>query len=456
MKKLLYVTLAIIAALGLASCGAPEAVKSPSPEVSVSPVVTPEAVVFADAALEMKVRKVMGKPTGDITFAEAEAVTELDLSNEWQENMPEEKIIRNLSGLEYFTNVTYLNLTFNCFDDLSPLSNLKKLERLCIGGNAVSDLTPLSGMDLGELHAWGNYELRDISPLSGMAHMHVLMLGECPVENIDAVSGMKELGILDIANCQVKTLWPIAGLPLWRLNISGCPIDSYAPLKDIIDGLQEKDFELLPAAQNPDEVIVFTDPVMEKKVREATGILDGDITAGDAALVLRLDLSNELADNVSRDVKFSDLGGIEYFINLKVLSICLNEVSDISALSGLTQMEDLNIGINQISDLSALSGMAALKHLTAFGNQISDLSPIAGMSLDSLHIGNNQVSDISALSGMTEMTTLYMSGNQISDISALSGMTKLRSLELANNPVTDFSPIADIYPNIENKDFEMK
>lgn len=123
------------------------------------------------------------------------------------------------------------------------------------------------------------------------------------------------------------------------------------------------------AESGASDIVVFADPVLEGKVHAAMGKREGDITAGDAALVLRLDLSNEWEDNVPADVKFSELSGIEYFINLKSLSICLNEVSDISALSG---------------------------------------------------------------------------------------MTKLYSLELANNPVTDFSPIADIYPNIENKDFEMK
>lgn len=456
MKKILYVTLAIMAALGLAACGAPEGAKSPSPEVSVSPVETPGVVVFTDAALEAKVRAAMGKPTGDITVAEAEAVTELDLSNESHDGLAENEAISDLSGLEHFSNLTSLDLTFTGISEISPLSGLTKLERLCIGGNGVSDLTPISSLDLKELQAWSNYGLTDISALAGMTHMAVLMINGNDISDINAVSSMKELDIFGMSYCSVTTLWPIAGLPLRKLNIDGCPIDSYVPVKDMYNNLQEKDFELPPAAQKPDEVIVFADPVMEKKVREATGILDGGITAGDAALVIRLDLSNEWADNVPRDVKFSDLGGIEYFINLKVLSICLNEVSDISALSGLTQMEDLNIGINAISDLSALSGMAALKSLAAYGNQISDLSPIAGMSLNSLHIANNRVSDISMLAAMIEMTDLYMSSNNISDISALSGMTKLNSLELAGNPIDDFSPLEDIYSNLEKKDFEIK
>jgi len=37
----------------------------------------------------------------------------------------------------------------------------------------------------------------------------------------------------------------------------------------------------------------------------------------------------------------------------------------------------------------------------------------------------------------------------------LSGEAYLTSLKLAGNPIEDFSPLADIYPNLEEKDFEM-
>jgi len=45
--------------------------------------------------------------------------------------------------------------------------------------------------------------------------------------------------------------------------------------------------------------------------------------------------------------------------------------------------------------------------------------------------------------------------NQITDVTPLGGLTKLTSLKLAGNPVKDFSPLADIYPNLGEKDFDM-
>ena len=51
---------------------------------------------------------------------------------------------------------------------------------------------------------------------------------------------------------------------------------------------------------------------------------------------------------------------------------------------------------------------------------------------------------------------LYLDDNQIADVTPLAGMTKLTSLKLGGNPVEDYSPLADIYPNLEEKDFEIK
>ena len=95
MKKTLFALLALLLVLSLAACSAPAATETPSPKVSEStPVETlettaeptpepaPEVVVFTDEVLEEKVRAAMNKPSGDITLAEAEAVTELDLSIE--------------------------------------------------------------------------------------------------------------------------------------------------------------------------------------------------------------------------------------------------------------------------------------------------------------------------------------------------------------------------------------
>ena len=51
---------------------------------------------------------------------------------------------------------------------------------------------------------------------------------------------------------------------------------------------------------------------------------------------------------------------------------------------------------------------------------------------------------------------LELKANQIVDVSPLANLTKLRALKLADNPIEDFSPLSKLFPNLEDKDFELK
>ena len=58
-----------------------------------------------------------------------------------------ESNIRNLTGLEFATNLMELHLGINQISDLTPLKNLTKLSKLILYGNRnISDVTPLKNL----------------------------------------------------------------------------------------------------------------------------------------------------------------------------------------------------------------------------------------------------------------------------------------------------------------------
>jgi len=141
MKNLLRIMLTIWLALSLTACGAPAATV-PSTTLSAAS----DTVTFSDPVLEAMVRGSIGKPQDDITVAEAESVTRLNLSNEWQRYVSQETAIKDISGLEYFKNLESLDLSFHAITDITPLAGLKKLTSLSLGGNPVADIAPLAGL----------------------------------------------------------------------------------------------------------------------------------------------------------------------------------------------------------------------------------------------------------------------------------------------------------------------
>ncbi|NLE12229.1 MAG: leucine-rich repeat domain-containing protein, partial [Clostridiales bacterium] len=232
MKRIISLLLIALLFVSLAACAAQPAEQSwqtvqptqPS-EQTASPqeTDTPEpekVVVFADPALEAMVRGAIGKPEGAITLAEAEAVTRLDVSFDWQQYVADAKPIEEISGLENFKNLESLDLSQNAIADITPLAGLTKLTLLVLDGNPVADIAPLGALTNLKVLAMSGCAAQDYSPLANLTGLECLMLKNSTLYDASPLAGLKSLK---------------------RLYLEGCSL-SYSPLADIYDNLEEKDF----------------------------------------------------------------------------------------------------------------------------------------------------------------------------------------------------------------------
>ncbi len=227
MKNILRGTLAAMLLLGLLGCGVPAATETPSHASKVS-VPSEIVVTFADPALEAMVRASMGKSEGDITLADAAAVTRLNLSLEWQRYIPDETPIKDIGGLESFSRLESLDLSFHAITDITPLSKLKKLTLLSLYGNPVAN----------------------IAPLEGLTNLKVLTLSGCAAQDYSPLAQLINLECLTLDNSSIADLSPLASLThLKRLYLADCPIDDYSPLSDIYPNLNERDFTMASTLQ---------------------------------------------------------------------------------------------------------------------------------------------------------------------------------------------------------------
>ena len=161
-----------------------------------------------DANLRAVIEDALGKASGaPITVAEMETLTSLDARD---------KGIRSLTGLEFATNLTSLNLSpdaengpINRVSDLSPLSGLTNLTRLNLGRNRVSDISALAGLtNLTELGLWAN-RVWDLSPLSGLTNLTGLDLNGNNVSDISALAGLTNLTWLVLGANSIADLSPL-------------------------------------------------------------------------------------------------------------------------------------------------------------------------------------------------------------------------------------------------------
>ena len=155
------------------------------------------------------------------------------------------------------------------------------------------------------------------------------------------------------------------------------------------------------------EESLISDPGLEAAIREA-------LAFGPDDPILETDLE-ALTELHADTLDIIDLTGIEYCINLEVLSLQANLIEDISPLSDLTGLEELDLG----------------------GNLIDDISPISNLTnLGALYLDNNIIEDIRALVNLTKIGDTGGQNRQRGD-----GEEVLIHLGLSENNIGDLRPL---------------
>jgi len=228
-------------------------------------------------------------------------------------------------------------------------------------------------------------------------------------------------------------------------------------------------FSLIACSSNPtsqesdeidkknSEVIVFSDEVLEGLIRAAMNKSNGDITIAEASEVKQLDLHMEGGASIARVESISDL---VYFPNLEFLDLrwCFGSHPDLSVLTSMTKLNNLLLGCTNLinDDLQYINQISSLIDLDIFGNDINDISLLAPLTdLVSLNLQSLNITDISVLKNMTKLENVDISNTQVIDLTPLSNLVNLKKLILSNIPTTDYSSLAEIYPNLEERDFEL-
>ncbi len=428
-------------------------------------------VTIPDAHLRAVIEDRLGKASGaPITRNDLATLTDLKASHE---------NIRDLTGLEFATNLTSLTLGDriysvyrNSISDLTPLSGLTSLTYLNLSSNKISDISALSNLtSLTELYlGFGDgvgrlgksNTVSDLSPLSGLTSLTKLHLDNNSISDVSALSNLTSLAELYLSGNSISDISALSNLTsLTELYLSDNSISDVSVLT------------LAPHVTTPDSD-GSTAPAPNATLTEVRYLyLSGNSISDVSALssLTSLQVLN-LGDNAISDVSglssltnlqvlnlfsnsISDVSGLSSLTNLQVLSLFSNSISDVSDLSGLTNLTRLYLNNNNISDVSGLSSLTNLQVLNlgfasvnggvVNNNTISDLSPLSNLtSLTELHLDNNSIEDVSGLSSLTNLRDLYLSDNSISDVSGLSGLTNLEVLLIFNNSISDVSGLSGL------------
>ena len=285
------------------------------PTVITPPITIPGTVVhIPDPNLRDAIAEALGKsPNAPITVEEMAKLTRLDVRN---------RDIRDLTGLQFATNLRLLNLNDNQVSDLSPIAGLINLRDLWIHDNLLSDISPVRSLTNLTRLEFDESTVSDISPVRGLTNLNHLEFHDTLVSDLSPVAGLINLEGLSFSHEGLSDLSPLAGLINLRWVRSwNNSISDLSPLAGL------------------------------------TRLRTIDFCGGD----------------------ISDLTPLAGLTGLTELYFVNNEISDISPLAGLTGLTRMNLAENNILDVSPLAGLTNLKWLGVYDNEISDISSLDGL-----------------------------------------------------------------------------
>ena len=335
-----------------------------------------QTVHIPDPGLRVVIEEALGKAAGaDITQSDMESLESLQarcrylllsekgwftpLAEHWVCETTDDTFvssIKNLTGLEFATNLIELEFSNNQISDTTPLKNLTKLTHLSLRDNQITDVTLLRDMTKLIYLSLRDNQISDVSSLKNMVELTYLNLDHNSKIDVSPLKNLINLRYLSLDENQISDATPLKNLTkLIHLDISDNPIADLTPLKDM------------------------------KKM-------------------IDLDLDSN---------GISDISPLKYLTNLSILDLAHNKISDISILKPLTKLRKLELDDNTISDLAPLKDMTNLFLLELDNNRISDVTPLKNLTkLTVLDLSHNYISDFSPITDLIDNLIEYDFSNQ--------------------------------------------
>ena len=298
------------------------ALNSPDTPVTTTPTIvrpiqpTPSGTVhIPDPILRSMIEQMLEKENGAaITPEDMERLNEIEPKHE--------KGIRDLTGLEYATNLERIRFEDNTISDLTPLTNLTRLNSIKLRGNQITDVAPLAKLFNVEWMGLEENQITDFSPLQNLKKLNGIGISGNPVTDVSPLAKMISLEGIAASNTRITDFSPLASLPrLEWIEFGNATIS------------------ILPSL---------------------TGI----------KTLTRLKITG---------TKISDISRLAALTQLTQLDLERNLISDISPLSNLKKLIELRLDNNLITDISPLSGLTNLQKLSLTNNAISDFSPLESL-----------------------------------------------------------------------------
>ena len=136
--------------------------------------------------------------------------------------------------------------------------------------------------------------------------------------------------------------------------------------------------------------------------------------------------------------QITDLSPLAH-LPLEYLSLTGNQIADLDPLSGLTGLRVLDLGENPVRSVEALAQLTALQEVTLDATGITSVEVFEGSGIQSLNVRSTWVADFSPLKSCPNLSRLIVGELPGGAVETLAGLTNLTELRLYSTPAVDLS-----------------
>ena len=466
-------------------------ISSTSYQINIIPLLPrPKVISIQDANLASEIRRTVGQAPG--TAITTHTMLNLRIFSAINRQ------IRDLSGFEHATSLTWLHLVNNAISDVSPLAGLKQLRELHIHSNTILDVSPLAGLTELEILGFigtpisgvsalaGLKQLKrlslsinsisDVSALAGLTQLRELFLSINAISDVSALAGLTQLEKLSLANNAISDVSALAGLtqlrhlhlranaisdisPLTGLNLTGTESDSiglylegnplsYPSINTHIPAMQAKGIKVKFDSRTPKTLVKFA----------------GDAQQGAVNATLPVPFVVEVRDQQDRafagvPVTFAITAGGGKFRATTVSTDVIGRAKahlTLGRTAGTTIARVTVPNVSQPVQFTAtaipLDSSVAVPDLNLHAKITEILGKRRGgtltagdmLKLTTLNANNADIHDLTGLQYASNLTILSLENNNISNIALLAGLSQLTRLSLANNNISDIASLGGL------------
>ncbi|MBB2183572.1 S-layer homology domain-containing protein [Lachnospiraceae bacterium MD1] len=384
-----------------------------------------------------------------------------------------DKGITDLTGIEYFTAITYLRCGKNKLTELDVSKNTELISLTCFS-NKLTELDVSNNTKLLELNVQENY-LPNKSAIKGLdeARTTTFTFGNQKVDSITinhfnfpdeqfrsfllnssyvadgklTVEAIANITVLDVSNKFITDLTGIeyfteltnlncSSNSLSRLDVSKntklTTLDArrnYFPNKSAITGLDEIRTTVTFAPQNLKvNAANFPDENFRSWLLSQSYGNDSTLTPEEIAEIKVIDVHSFVA----AEKQISSLTGIEHFTELTELNCRNNQLTELD-VSKNTKLSILYCDGNELTELN-VSGHPALEKLDCAYNRLTALDVSKNTQLTELDCRSNELTELNVKQN-TELTKLDCRSNELTELD-VSQNTLLTRLVCGSNQLT--------------------